>query len=103
MLLPQLHATLQLHGTADGQQWLSFGHLSPVSALKLRWFLQVRQHFKREGRKIHATDQTLLPDYVRGSLRLHSGKDIWVGYYLVALDEEGSQYLKFFKNAYINK
>lgn len=52
------------------------------------------QGFRRDGVEVVGSDEAIAPDYVRGDLRLNAGWDRWSGFYLMAVDEAGDDFLR---------
>lgn len=52
------------------------------------------QGFRRDGRDVVGLDEAIAPDYVRGDLRLNAGWDRWSGYYLMAVNAAGDDFLR---------
>ena len=100
MRVPSIQAFVQIHDTNDGNKWLSFDEIGFIDMLKVRWFLRIREGFKRKGEHIEGFGEWISPDYVRGTIRLGAGGDTWFGPNLIAYDEEGSNYLKKLHDAF---
>jgi hypothetical protein len=50
--------------------------------------------FVREGTEVLGPDQSIYPHFVRGSLTLAAGWDIWSGKYLLAQSDDGDNFLR---------
>jgi len=81
-----------LETAANGFAWVMTE--SGGRYLWLASLLRLRHGFGRSGSAVVGPDQTLFPDFVRGDLRLHAGRDSWVGYHLLATDLASDGFLR---------
>jgi hypothetical protein len=82
-----------LKTAANGHLQLCFEHGSPFSAFWLRFKLQFIHRFSREGHRVLGPGQVIVPDFVRGKIRLLAGWDDWSGYYLLSESAAGDEFL----------
>lgn len=81
---------------ANGHLMLSFGHIPIWAYAWLEWHLTYSQGFRRSGRRVFGRGITIVPDFIRGNIRLHAGSDNDSGTYLLAAGSSGDRFiLKF--------
>ncbi len=81
--------------TVGGRVMLIFPNAQSLGFLTLRWKLQVTHHFHRRGRPVGVPYYEIIgSDYVRGSIKLHTGWEGSLGLYVVSDNPEGDEFLK---------
>ncbi|MCC8998135.1 MAG: hypothetical protein LM522_01350 [Candidatus Contendobacter sp.] len=78
---------------ANGHVSLAFPKTTPWLAFRLALTLRFKHGFRREGRRVFGFDETIVPDFVRGDIRLLAGWDNWSGVYLLADSPEADTFL----------
>lgn len=81
-----------LETAANGFAWVSTSHRRRFLWLTL--LLRVRYGFDRDGREIVGPDEVLYRDFVRDDVRIHAGQDLWMGSYLLAVDDLSDAFLR---------
>lgn len=88
-----LRPRMRLEAAANGRLIASRTDGGEAFAIRLRLWLRL-QGFHREGRAIVGPDEVVLPDHVRGDLRLNAGWDCFAGHHLLAEDDAGDRFLR---------
>jgi hypothetical protein len=78
---------------ANGHLMLSFGHIPLWAYAWIEWHLTYSQGFRRIGRRVFGRGITIVPDFIRGNVRLHAGSDNDSGTYLLAISSSGDRFL----------
>lgn len=86
---------------ANGHVHLCFEKTSPLFALWLKFKLQFIRGFRRESRRAASQDAIIVPDFVRGNVRLRAGWDIWSGLYLLSESAAGDDFLRAFAKKWL--
>ena len=81
----------RLSTAANGRVGLRF--TSSVGLAWLRWKLRLLHGFHAEGKSIRGLGESIVPDLVRGELRLEGGCDE-LGPYLLSANEASDDFLR---------
>ncbi|MDD4963723.1 MAG: hypothetical protein PHI11_07390 [Gallionella sp.] len=100
-MLDMSERTANLTTAANGHLQLCFERASPLFALWLRLKLQFVHGFRREGHRVRGLNEVIVPNFVRGNIRLLAGWDNWSGYYLLSESVSGDDFLSVYAKDYV--